>query len=134
MKKYKIHDVMVTTIFMLKRELITKEKENDYCMGRNDRLKESFNDDLGTFLEDISIGKRKYYWHKSNTYHIPKLTEKEMDLIEQKDIYFLARFDSPNPDVYEPEMKASESDAKFCLTECRRLTFTISLPDPADDD
>ena len=61
MTKYKIKKVMVTQICMSRLELITKEKVDDYCNGKMFE-KESVNDDLESFFEDLRFGKNRNLW------------------------------------------------------------------------
>ena len=131
------------TIFNMERlELITKEEMENYCIekwNRKDNLRISVNDDLDSFLEDLRLGKFNnpifsYFWgskswssseEKVDTYFLPKLTEKELELVERKDPSYERTFYWDNPDVSEYEMKLSESDSKFIhIRGCRR-TFTI---------
>ena len=72
---------MVTTLDMWRRNLITKEKMIDFCKGKESR-KESVNDDLESFFEDIQLGKNRNDFVR--TYFLPKLTEDELDLVEEK--------------------------------------------------
>jgi len=62
-------------------------------------------------------------------YFTPRLTEEEMQLIEKKDPDYLQTFKYANPDVDKASMKNSESDSKFCETDCWRLTGCYHLPD-----
>ena len=57
MQKYKIKKVMVTRIDMWRDQLITKEKMEKFCKGKEDE-KISVNDDLETLLEKIQLGKK----------------------------------------------------------------------------
>ena len=113
---------MVTSIQMWRSKLITKEAMEKYCKGEEKR-KDSVNDDLESFFEDLRLGKEPD--ENVRTYFLPKLTEKEMALIEQKDISYLETFGLPNPDVPEAEMKLSESNSKFVYGWGYRRTFTI---------
>ena len=56
MKKYKIESVMVSSFYMERWNLITKEKMVDHCKGKTIE-KESVNDDLESFFEDIRLSK-----------------------------------------------------------------------------
>ena len=125
MKKCDIKKVMVTFISMWRRKLITKEKMENYCKGIKDE-KESVNDDLESFFEDIRHGEEPddRVW----SYFFPKLTEKEMKLIDRKDQDYLKTFLRSNPDVEKAEMLASESNSKFVQAFCLRKTFTIENP------
>ena len=57
MEKYGIKKVMVTITFMSRLKLITKEKMEKYCMGEMG-TKESVNDNLELFFEDIRLSNR----------------------------------------------------------------------------
>ena len=122
MKKRKIKSVMVTSIHSRRWELITKEKMESYAKGKENE-KDSVNDDLESLFEDIQVGKEPDEWIE--TYHLPKLTEEELELVERKDTRFLRTFYSPNPDVDETEMKLSESESKYVKGLCWRRTFGI---------
>ena len=120
--EYKIKSVMMTSIYMERRKIITKEAMEKFCKGEKDE-KDSVNDDLESFFEDLRLG------IKPNeivpTYYFPKLTTKEMELVDRQDQSYLRTFDSANPDVSEAEMKLSESDSKFAEALGHRKTFTI---------
>ena len=87
----------------------------------------SVNDDLESFFEDLRLGKEPD--EKVYTYFLPKLTEEEMELVEQKETNYLKTFSEGflggNPDVPEAEMLLSESDSKFLKGFGYRRTFTI---------
>ena len=114
---------MVTTILLLRRYLITKEKMELYCKGEEDE-KDSVNDDLESLFENIRLGKEpdEYVW----TYFLPKLTEEELKLVERRDTSYLQTFlHSLNADVNETEMMLSESDSKYIYEFSYRRTFII---------
>ena len=81
MMKYKIKSVIVTIINMERTRLITKDKMESFCKGK-EYQKDSVNDDLESFLEDLRLGKEPN--EAVDTYFLPKLTEKEMELVEKK--------------------------------------------------
>ena len=123
MTKYNIKKVMVTIIYMWRRNLITKEAMENYCNGKKDR-KESVNDDLEKLFEDIQLGTEAD--HLVPTYFLPKLTEDELDLVERKDEDFMQIFASGmHADVDKAEMLLSESNSKFVRGWGLRKTFTI---------
>ena len=96
-----------------------------YCKGEED-LKDSVNDDLESFFEDLRLGKEPD--ERVYTYFLPKLTEEEMKLVEQKDTNYLQSFfHGDKADVPEAEMLLSESDSKFLKGSGDRKTFTIDL-------
>ena len=54
MKKHKLKSVMVTTIFMYRKDLITKEKMEDYCKGNDVFHKHSHHGITGFYSPWIS--------------------------------------------------------------------------------
>ena len=134
MKKYRIQSIMVTTLFMRRGNLVTKEKMINYCKGIM-LEKESFNDHLESFFKDIQRGETFFLFHRERpnetvyTYFLPKLTEEELDLIERKDHNFMLTFlKDMDADVSKTEMEVSESDSKFVRGWCQRDTFTLKIP------
>ena len=125
MKKFRINHLMVTIMSMERQRLITKEQRDRYYLGERIDLKGSINDSIETLLEDIRLG------HLPNEifrlYFTPRLTEKEMQLIERKDPAYWQTFSKWSPDVGERSMKNSESDSKFCYTFCQRETKSYHL-------
>ena len=111
---------------MSRHDLITKEKMENYCKGNDDFSKLSVNDDLESLFEDIRLGQEPV--DEVSAYFLPKLTKKELELVEIKDASYLETFVWSNPDVSEAEMKLSESDSKFVRGWCSRTTFTIENP------
>ena len=123
MKKYEIESVMVTNLYMRRWKLITKEKMVNFCKGKKVE-KESVNDDLESFFEDIRLGKKPK--GEVDTYFLPKLTEYELDLVEEKDEDFMKTFwYRMDADVDKAKMDSSESDSKFVYGYCYRETDTI---------
>ena len=118
MKKYKIQKVMVTKIFMNRVILWTKERMEAVCKKFG-----SINDDLESVFEALQVGKepKGFAW----SHLLPKLTQKEMKLVEIKDPTYLQTFSGWYPDVKEAEMKLSQSDSKFVEGFGQRYTFTI---------
>ena len=122
MKKYNIKSTIVTLINMRRRSLITKEKTENYCKGKENK-KISVNDDLESLFEDLRFGNEPYNYVFS--YFLPKLTEKELELVESKDTSYLENFYLSFPDVEKTEMRLSGSDSKYVEGFCDRKTFTI---------
>ena len=122
MKKHKIKSVMLTIIYLDRINLITKEKMESYCKGEELR-KDSVNDDLESFFENIRLGKEPD--EDVQTYFLPKLTEEELELVEKRDTGYFQTFGSSNPDVDETEMMLSESDSKYVRGGSWRRTFVI---------
>ena len=132
---YKIKSAVVTFLHMFRNKLITKEKMENYCKGKEafesedyDALcKDSVNDDLESFFQHIQHGKELKY--NTETYFLPKLTKKELKLVERKDPIYMKTFDLlTNADVDETEMKMSESKSKFVEGFGWRRTFTLHNP------
>ena len=130
MKKYGIKEAMVTIIQMTRDHLITKEKMEDYYKGKEATpltVKESVHDDLDSFFDKLQNG----WWEEEEvlTYFLPKLTEKEKKLVEQKDKDHLMSYwwyvDGRDPDVSKKEMDESESKSKFVRGRCSRDTFIL---------
>ena len=124
MKKYKIKKVMVTEICMYRAKLITKERMENYCNGKDPIEKESVNDDLEKLFEDIQLGKEPENY--KDIYFLPKLTKKELDLVERRDEDFMDTFYAKmDADVDKAEMLQSESDSKYVRSYAVRYTLTI---------
>ena len=130
MKKYNIDKVMVSIIYMWRRDLITKENmlkcynEKTFWDGINDYRKESANDDLDSVFQDLCLGNEPY--DHVCTYFLPRLAEEELDLVEKEDKIFMGTFsEGIFADVKQAEMKASESDSKFVYGYGCRRTFQI---------
>ena len=123
MKKYKIKKVMVTCIHMSRLCLITKERMESYCKG-NKFPRKSVNEDLESLFKNVKLGKAPDNY--IDAYFIPKLTKKELKLVERKDHNFMRTFtDEMNADVNKAEMMLSESNSKFVLGHSRRFAFII---------
>merc|ERR1712131_217880 len=100
---------MVTMIYMTRSQLITKERMEKFCKGKEEE-KISVNDDLETLLEKIQLGKEPD--DDVDFYFLPKLTEHELELVERKDEDFMKTFlEGMRADVNKAEMAASESDS-----------------------
>ena len=112
---------------MWRSHLITKEAMEKYCKGEDDDRKDSVNDDLESFFEDLRLGKEPN--EEVLTYFLPKLTKEEMELVKRKDTNYLKTFMlGDHADVEEAEMNLSESDSKFIDAFCHRRTSTIEIP------
>ena len=77
-------------IYMSRSKLITKERMENYCNGK-EYAKESVNDDLEKLFEDLQLGKEPD--DDVATYFLPKLTKEELDLVERKDEDFMHTFE-----------------------------------------
>ena len=132
MKKYGIKEAMVTIIWMERWNLITKEKMEDYYKGKNAvgrSFKESVHDDLDSFFDKLQNG----WWEEEEvwTFFIPKVTEAEEKLVEEKDkghlmSYLEFALDGTDPDVPKKEMDESESKSKFVRGFCWRNTCILN--------
>ena len=134
MDKCKVDSVRVTQIGMDRRYLITQEEMVDYCLGKKDYYKKSINDDHESLFECIRLGEE--FDKHASTYFLPKLTPRELKLVELKDPKYLATMDrlpvGPIPVPIDPvkreaEMKLSESKSRYVMVVCCRYTYT--LPD-----
>ena len=85
MAKYNIKSVMVTTLFMEKHHLITKEVMMNYCKGREVE-RDSVMDDLESFIDYIRLGKKSYrreIW----TYYLPRAGFRMVALKSASDVF-----------------------------------------------
>ena len=121
----KITSLMMTSIYIQRREIISKEAMEDHYKGYlTDRLRDSVNDDIESLMENLRLGiEPDNQW--VYTYFLPKLTEEEMELAEKRDYTYEQTFWLGMPDVREEIMKLSKSDSKFTRVLGRRRTFTI---------
>ena len=135
-KQYRINSVLITMIIQARNELITKERMTTYSKDSKLRkidddltvhiVDKSVNDDLETFFEASQIG--KYSVRPSWSYFLPKLTTRELELIEMKDESHLKTYScypKKDPDVSKKEMELSESTSKFLHADCYRWSFKI---------
>ena len=144
---------MITMLRMSRSHLITKEEMEALTKGLQKVPEHLQNfsrnvyrpqkptltrvcDDLDIFFEKIKAGKYSDKFEETRTYFLPKLTEKEMQLVRMKDENHLATYSSyqkrnyysqPNnlPDIDEKEMKLSDSDSKYVRGSCNRKTFFV---------
>ena len=123
MRKHKIRSVILTVLYMQRWNLITKETMESHCMEKGDKQNESINDDLEAFYHDLQLGKISQ--PSSNTYFLPKLTEKELKLVDENDSNYFNSFKAENPDVDKIEMLHSKSESKFARGQAWRKTSII---------
>ena len=97
--------------------------------------------DLESLFENISLGKIENVCTKNirtdsrctiELFFTPKLSEKELKLVEKENTNFLKTFKHFHDylgrvDVDEAEMKLSESKLKFVMGVCKRSTFIINI-------
>ena len=123
MKKYKIKSVMVTRISLVINGLIMKEDMENYYNGKK-KQKESINDDLDAFFHNLKLGKDAV--EKAETYHLPKLTEEELEFIERGSPGYLRNFLNKNNFHFAgTEMVLIESDSIWLEGWFFRRTYTI---------
>ena len=121
---------MLTTIYMMRLNLITKEAMKNYCKG-DEYEKVSVNDDLEALFEDLRLGKQPNTLVR--TYFLPKLTQEELRLVHIKDQkYFETFFRFLDPDVGVEEMKLSESQSKYVEGVSSRRTYVIHISEDSD--
>ena len=124
MKKFKIKSVMVTSINMVRKDLMTKEAmESYYYYYREEQ--NSVNEDLESLFEKIRLGKELD--EKVSTYYFPKLTEEELELVERRDTSYLDTFYMSNPDILvtKTKMKRSASYSNYVNGLSMRRTYVI---------
>ena len=132
------NSLMLTKVYMYRDLLISKEKAEIICNGKQPLqynhktvgghfYEESVNDDVDGLLNDLKLGKlpKLFTW----TFWIPEITLNDHNLIENKDKEYFNTFKwSSNPDVDEAEMKLSTSKSKYVSSYCRRKTVKITNP------
>ena len=89
MEKHNIKLLTVTMVCLWRTKLITKEKMESYCLGK-ESLIESINDNLESFIDEIQRNDVSNSFVE--TYFLPKLTKNEMRLLEHKDTNYLKSF------------------------------------------
>ena len=136
MKKYKINFSLFTIISMFKSHLVTKEVMEDYYKGlfkdESDFDKASVNDDLEILLDEIKLGNNFVNLPPPlGMYCLPKPTEEELYLLNNKDETYLRTFADfhadDSPDIDEDEMNLSESKSKFAYCMCYRISTPLML-------
>ena len=135
MKKYGIQSSILTILQMEKRLLMTKEKakkaaeeqlKNDPDHTEWKYYEGSINDDLETFLHNL-LNQEEIKEEVVFTFFLPKLTYKELKLVEEKNKDYMATFSfGMKADVDVEEMKLSDSKDKYVKTFCWRRTFKLS--------
>ena len=136
MRKNGIQTAILTTLCMHRWKLVTKEKVKQAYEGKlkNEQewkfYEQSIHDDLETFFETLQ-GQKKIKNELVLSFFLPKLTEDELKLVEDKDELHLGtyskHYDGRNPDVDIEEMKKSDSKSKYVHGQCWRGTFHLAL-------
>jgi len=133
MKKYGIQSSVLTMLRMHRRNLITKEKSKLATEGKlkNEQFwkhcEGSINDDLESFFKNL-LNQREIKEEDVDSFFLPKLTEKELKLVEEKDEEHMKTYIyKHNADVNPEEMKMSDSKDKYVHCQCSRKTFHLNL-------
>lgn len=133
MRIYGIHSATLTLIYKYRLNLITKEKMKQAYKGEliNDEnwknKKMCVNDDLETFFTNLLDRKEFKEDEFVGSFFTPKLTKKELKLVDGKDKDFMSSFVAENPDVDPGEMKESDSRSKYIHYRCQRWTYYLKL-------
>ena len=138
MRKYGIQSSILTMLHMMRWNLLTKEKVKKAYEGKLknevywDDYKGSINDDLERFFINLQNRKEvKYEWVRS--FVTPKLTNEELNLVQEGNEEHLNTYWFPNPDVDVEEMKKSDSKSKYVHGECWRATIPLRLATTAKE-
>ena len=146
MEENQIANVILTVLHTWREHIISKKQMEKYYDGKmmvdrglkvaQNRYKESTFDDMESFIANILIANVKE--EDKYTFFLPKLSQEEMQLIENQDIEFLNSFACyikhfENPDVkYDEslslEMLEKESKTKFLRGGSRRKTMFLKSP------
>ena len=158
-QKYKFESVLVSSVYMYRDKVISKENMERICTGKvsrkdehilsitehrhqnwnedgsgESRYEESVGDDLELYFNDLKLGNKptSLNW----TYFLPELNQNELNNVEEKDtdywhyFWWMAIRGQPDRD----ELKSSESNSKYISGYCRRKTFRIKNPTFQDKD
>ena len=135
MRKYGINSSILTMLWMSRVHLMTKEKVKKAYKGEltNDEawkdIELSINDNLELFVNKLVQG--DFEEEYANNFLAPKLTQKELKLVELSNEDYLRTFlyyaMGRNPDVDPEEMKKSDSKSKYVHVRCLRMTFPLTL-------
>ena len=144
MKHYKISSLVFTILFMRRQNLITKEELEQAYSGKlrstEDWKREtlSVNEDLELFLMELVQNHGLTKSQVSNSFFTPKLSQEELDLVEQGNIDYLNSFydfgNGFDPDVDPEEMLKSDSKNKYLHANCWRKTVRLTLAKDVLDD
>ena len=137
MREYGLQSAVLTIFGVFRRNLITKEKTK---MAYEKKLKNvedwdefdgSMNDDLELYFENLQL-KKEVEEEEVNSFFLPKLTNDELKLVEEKNFEFFSSYGDFgvmgwNPDVDIGEMKKSNSKSKYSRCTCGRKSFPLKL-------
>ena len=141
MKRYGIQSANLTLLNMRRIKLVTKENAKNAYRKKwksdyGELIKNSINDDLENFFNNIQNGKYIRYSEKQSKEYVqsfftPKLTDEELKLVEEKNEEHLQSYQDfyfkRNPDVDPAEMKRSDSESKYVKVWCYRRTSQLTL-------
>ena len=132
MRNYGIRSALLTMLHMKRWKLITKEKSKAAYEGKlvNDEdwwyYKGSINEDLESFLSSLET-EEEIKTEDVLSFFLPKLTENELKLVEEKDIDYMKTFSFGLPDVELEEMNKSDSKDKYLQGQCLRITKLLKI-------
>ena len=129
MRKYGIQSSILTMMYMVRRNLVTKETVKKAYKGelKNDEDWEneegSINDVLESFLINLHY-KKEMKQESVSSFFTPKLTNEELKFVQEGNEEhlktYLVHFIGKNPDVDVEEMKKSDSKSKYVHAYCKR--------------
>ena len=136
MRKYGIQSSILTMLVMGRRYLVTQEKVKKVYKGelKNEEMWKdnygSINDDLERFLTNLQ-NKNEIENEKVSSFFLPKLTNKELKLVQDGNEEHLETYEDfnlhgENPDVDVKEMSESDSKSKYANVSCRRLSIPLT--------
>ena len=132
MRKYENQSSILTTIYMVREILITKEKAKKATKEevKNDplvRCKVSINDDLDSFIKNLQ-NSNEMRDEDVLSFLTPKLTKEELKPVEQKNEEHMMTYAwELRADVDVEEMKKSDSKDKYVFCCCERRTVHLTL-------
>ena len=136
MEHYGVQFAIVTRLFMVRRNLVTKETVKKAYQGKLKNVETwnyyngSIHDDLDKFFSNLQ-DRKKIKNEVVGSFFTPKLTEEELKLVEQRNEQHLSTYlehlYGRNPDVNAEEMKKSDSPSKFVHGRCLRWTTLLTL-------
>ena len=133
MREYGIQSSILTMLCMERVHLITKEKSKLAAEGKLKNepefsfYQESINEDLDSFIDKLQ-NSNEIRDEKVWSFCTPKLTKKELKLVEQKNKEHMMNYNwKSTADVDVEEMKKSDSKDKYVLCYCHRETVHLTL-------
>ena len=136
MRKYEIQSSILTRLWMMRWNLVTKDKVKKAAEGKlkNENgwrdCEGSINDDLERLIINLQ-NQQVENIERIYSFFTPKLTNEELKLVEMVDEdhlkTYLSHYNGNNPDVNIDEMKRSDSKSKYVHGRCIRLTVSLTL-------